>query len=286
MRKQETSTAFHILGSTAYWMASVRAMESARDDALFCDPWAGVLAGSEGQEWIEGRSPESVVPIVLRTRFFDDLLGRITSENGIRQVVLMAAGLDTRAFRLGWPDETRLHELDQPAVLAYKDEILGAAGARPACERHTIPADLTGPWQEDLVAAGFDPRQPSGWLLEGYLFYLPNETITRLLDEFVQLAAPGSWLGFDVMNSTTLTSPLTRHWVEMQAQLGAPWIGTLDDPVRFMAARGWTATLSQAGQPDANHSRWPFPVIPTTMPNIPHNWFVVAEKRPSVSQAT
>jgi methyltransferase (TIGR00027 family) len=272
------STEAHFLGSTAYWMASVRAMESARDDALFCDPWANDLAGAVGRQWIEGRSPESVVPIVLRTRFFDDLLRQMTRQGGIRQVVLMAAGLDTRAFRLDWPKETRLFELDQPEVLAYKDVILEAAGAQVACERHAISTDLTGPWQERQVAAGFDPRQPSGWLLEGFLFYLPSETIVRLLDEITELATSGSLVGFDVMNSTTLTSPLTRHWVEMQAELGAPWIGTLDDPVGFMAARGWTATVSQAGQPDANHGRWPFPVIPPAMPGIPHNWFVVAEK--------
>jgi methyltransferase (TIGR00027 family) len=273
------TTTSHFLGSTAHWMAGIRAMESAGEDALFCDPWASALAGPEGRQWIEGRSPESVAPIVLRTRFFDDLLQRITRENAIHQVVLPAAGLDTRAFRLSWPAGTHLYELDQPEVLAYKDEVLAAAGARPNCIRRTIPADLAGPWQESLLAAGFDREQPSGWLLEGFLFYLPSETIVHLLDLVARLAAPESWLGFDVMNSATLTSPLTRDWVDMQARLGAPWIGTLDDPVGFMAARGWTATLSQAGQPDANHGRWPFPVVPTTMPDFPHNWFVVAEKR-------
>jgi methyltransferase (TIGR00027 family) len=272
-------TAIQSLGSTAHWMASIRALESTRQDALFYDPWAGALAGSEGQAWIEGRSPESVAPIVLRTRFYDDMLLRITHENAIRQVVLLAAGLDTRAFRLSWPAGTHLYELDQPSVLAYKDEVLAAAGTRPNCVRHVIPADLTDPWQERLLAAGFDLQQPSGWLLEGFLFYLPSETIVRLLDDVARLPPAGSWVGFDVMNSTTMTSPLTRAWVDMQAQLGAPWLGTLDDPVGFMAARGWTATLSQAGQPDANHGRWPFPVIPTMMPNMPHNWFVVAEKQ-------
>jgi methyltransferase (TIGR00027 family) len=273
------STASQFLGSTAHWMASVRAMESAREDPLFRDPWAAALAGPEGQEWIEGRPPESVIPIVLRTRFFDDMLQRITLKNAIRQVVLLAAGLDTRAFRLSWPAETHLYELDQPAVLSYREEILAATGAKANCIRRAIPVDLTGSWQETLLAAGFDLQQPSGWLLEGFLFYLSSETIVHLLDEVTDLAAPHSWLGFDVMNSTTLTSPLTKHWLDMQAQLGAPWIGTLDDPAGFMAARGWAATLSQAGQPDANHGRWPFPVIPTTMPEFPHNWFVVAKKR-------
>jgi methyltransferase (TIGR00027 family) len=274
----EKVTPDHLLGSTARWTASVRAMESAREDRLFHDPWAAALAGKEGDEWIKQRSADSVAPIVLRTRFFDDFLQRITTQNGIRQVVLMAAGLDTRAFRLSWPDQTRLIELDHPSVLKYKEQVLGTAGAQPACVRQIIEVDLTDPWGEALTEAGFDPRQPSGWLLEGFLFYLSNQSITHILDEVTCLAAPGSWMGFDIMNSITLTSPLTRQWVEMQANLGASWIGTMDDPEGFLTRRGWKATLTQAGQADANHGRWPFPVIPTTMPDIPHNWFVTAQR--------
>jgi hypothetical protein len=84
-------------------------------------------------------------------------------------------------------------------------------------------------------------------------------------------------MGFDIINSTVLTSPWTRQWVEMQAKSGAPWIGTLDDPGGFLAARGWKATLTQAGANDANYGRWSYPVIPTTMPDMPHNWFVIAQ---------
>ena len=268
----------HLLGTTARWTAAVRAKESEREDRLFDDPWAAALAGKEGQEWMEQRPADSVIPIVLRTRFFDDWLRRITLQNAIRQVVLMAAGLDTRAFRLNWPEQTRLFELDQPAVLKYKEQLLHSAGAQPACTRQAVEADLTASWKEALVRTGFDPQQPSGWLLEGFLFYLSNEGLTRLLDEVTSLAAPGSWMGFDIINSAVLTSPWTRPWVEMQAQSGAPWIGTLDDPVGFLAARGWKTTLTQAGQPDANHGRWRLPVIPTMLPDMPHNWFVIAQK--------
>jgi hypothetical protein len=92
------------------------------------------------------------------------------------------------------------------------------------------------------------------------------------------LSVPGSWLGFDIINSLTLTSPYTRQWIEMQASSSAPWIGILDDLVGFLAARGWKTTLSQAGAPDANHGRWHLPVIPVTLPDMPHNWFVSARK--------
>jgi methyltransferase (TIGR00027 family) len=278
MHMADKLTSGQLLGSTARWTAGVRAGEHAREDRLFDDPWAAALAGEEGERWMEGRSADSVAPMVIRTRFFDDFLGGVCHQYAIRQVVLMAAGLDTRAFRLNWPSGTRLFELDQAPVLNYKEHILRSAGARPACERQTIQADLTGPWKEELIKAGFDPQQPSTWLLEGFLFYLSNASVTRILDEVTSLAAPGSWMGCDVINSTMLTSSWTRPWVEMQAKLGAPWIGTMDDPQGFLAARGWRANLTQAGAPDANYGRWPLPVIPTTMPDMPHNWFVTARK--------
>jgi methyltransferase (TIGR00027 family) len=269
------------LASTARWTASVRAMENAREDRLIEDPWALALAGEEGGAWIAARTPESVLPIVLRTRYFDEFLQRTTAQESIRQVVLMAAGLDTRAYRLRWPQGTRVYELDQPQVLQRKEAVLRAAGAVPACWRAAVEADLTRPWQEALVAAGFDVQQPSAWLLEGFLFYLATEVLTRILDEVACLAAPGSWLGFDVVNSALLTSDFARPWLEMQAQAGAPWMGTMDDPEGFMAARGWLASLTQAGAGDANHDRWPYPVFPVRMPGVPHNWFVLANKLPT-----
>ena len=278
LQTSEQPTAGASLGATAHWAAAVRALESKREDALFSDPWAAALAGEPGEAWIAQRSPESVVPMILRTRYFDDFLGRISKQEGLRQIVLVAAGLDTRAFRLAWPAKTRLFELDQPAVLSNKEQVLLAAGAKPTCERQAVSVDLTKDWQERLIEYGFDPQQPSGWLLEGLLFYLSNSHISTLLDVITSLAEPGSWIGFDIINSSVLTSPLTQKWVAMQAASGAPWIGSMDDPVSFLAERGWTASLSQAGASEANFGRWLLPVIPVGMPNMPHNWFVTAFK--------
>jgi methyltransferase (TIGR00027 family) len=271
-------TANRLLGETALWTASVRARESQREDRLFSDPWAAALAGEHGSTWIAQRSEEGTLPIVLRTRYFDDFLQRISSQHGIRQIVLMAAGLDTRAFRLNWPQGTRIFELDQPEVLNYKEEIINSIGARPTCERQVIKKDLTESWKEALTLNGFDPLERTCWLLEGFLFYLPNETVIQLIRDVNDLAASECWLGFDIINGAVLTSPWTKAWVDMQAQSGAPWIGTLDDPESFLASLGWTATLTQAGQADANYGRWTLPVIPTKMPNMPHNWFVSAQK--------
>jgi methyltransferase (TIGR00027 family) len=266
------------LEATARWTAAARAAESAREDRLFRDPWAAALAGPEGRAWLEQRPPDSLLLMILRTRYFDDWLQGVLGSGVIRQIVLVAAGLDTRAFRLPWPKTARCFEIDRPAVLRYKEAILDGAGARPQCVRRTVEADLTRPWADKLLAAGFDPGEPSGWLLEGLLFYLSCDDMTRLLDAVTGLASVGSMLGFDIVNGPMLTSPWTRAWVDMQSEAGAPWIGTMDDPVGFLAARGWRAVLTQAGQPDADHGRWTLPVIPTTMPEMPHNWFVTAER--------
>jgi methyltransferase (TIGR00027 family) len=274
----QLSSGADVLGETARWTAAVRAQETQREDALVRDPWAAALAGEEGQAWLAARPPGSTTPIVLRTRYFDDFLARATAA-GLRQVVLLAAGLDTRAYRLPWPQGTILYEIDQAPVLRHKEAILAAADAQPTCERHTVAADLTEPWAAKLVAAGFRSQEPACYLAEGFLFYLPTEQVAQILDAAARWAAWGSWLGFDIINSLMLTSPITRPWIDMQAQAGAPWVGVLDDPVAFLAARGWEASLSQAGEPDAHHGRWALPVIPVTRPDMPHNWFVTAQKR-------
>jgi len=266
------------LGATAYWTASVRAMENARAEPLFNDSWAAALAGEVGAAWIAGRTVESVVPIVLRTRFFDDWLRHIVAGDALHQVVLLAAGLDTRAYRLDWPAGTWIYEVDQPVVLQHKTQVLADAGAQPTCRRTAIAADLAGDWEKKLVAAGFEVRSPAVWLLEGFLLYLTSEQLLRILDQVADLAAPGSWIGFDIANGAMLTHPLTQSWVQMQAHSGAPWIGTLDDPVGYLAARGWQTTLTQAGEPDVNYGRWPYPVFPVGAAELPHNWLVTAQK--------
>lgn len=268
-----------MLEATARWTAAVRALETAREDALFNDPFAAALAGDTGRAWLAERTPESVLPIVLRTRYYDDWLTGVLAAGVIDQVVLPAAGLDTRPFRLAIPAGVRWFELDRPGVLEAKATVLEEAGAVARCERIAVAADLAGPWAEALVAAGFEPGRPAAWLLEGFLFYLHPEVITSVLGTVTRLADPGSMLGFDIVNAAVLTSPWTRPWVDMQAAAGAPWLGTMDDPVGALAGLGWTASLTQAGQPDASHGRWTLPVLPTLMPDMPHNWLVTATRR-------
>ena len=144
---------------TAVGVAALRAYESSRPDRLFEDPYAAAFAEAgraalPRTEDGHARLGALMYPqVVVRTRFFDDyLLG-----GGCTQVVLLAAGLDARAFRLAWPPGTRLFELDLPEVLAFKDDVLAAHGATPACERVVVPADLREDWATALREAGFDP---------------------------------------------------------------------------------------------------------------------------------
>lgn len=267
------------LGLTSRWTAGVRARESQREERLFNDPWAALLAGELGAEWAEHQAGDNGISIIVRTRFFDDFLQRVVHEHAIRQVVLLATGMDTRAFRLSWPEKTRFFEFDQPQVLDYKEEILQAAGAQPRCERHTLKVDLRKPWGEALINSGFEQHQPAVWLLEGFLHYLPSEGVARVLEDVTQLAVSGSWLGFDTINSDMLTSQWTRQWVEGLADLGTPWLSTIDEPEAVLAKLGWNATAIQPGEKEANYGRWPYPSLPRTIPNMPRSWFVTAQKQ-------
>jgi methyltransferase (TIGR00027 family) len=268
------------LAATARWTAAARAVETSRQDALFDDPWAAGLAGEQGRRWAEGRAPEGLAPMIVRTRYFDDFLLRATTGGGATQVVLLGAGLDTRALRLAWPAGTSVFEVDQPEVIHQKEEVLGGAGASARCARLVrLCTDLSGDsWPDQLVGAGFDPHAPAAWLAEGFLFYLDAEAIAALLGRVSGLAAPGSVLGFDIPDRAVFTHPVTRPWIEMQAAADAPWIGTIDDPEAYLAALGWEATLSQCGAADAHYGRWPLPVDSTAARGLPHHWLVTARK--------
>lgn len=266
--------------STACWIAAVRARESEHADGLFHDPWAALLAGEEGPAWRQratGGKEENEVGLAIRTRFFDDFLLDVTSEHAVRQVVIAAAGMDTRAFRLSWPPQTHLFELDLPQIFVRKEPLLSNAGAIPTCQRHVVPVDLSAAsWVDALQQAGFDPGQRVVWLLEGLLFYLPAEVVTALFERITALSVPGSWLGCELKNTEMLTSSQTRSWIELLAREGAAWISSIDEPEAFLAERGWRATVVQPGEEGAQFGRWPFPVIPRSVPGVPRTFFVTS----------
>ena len=248
--------------------AAARARESARPDRLFEDPWAEVLAGSAGCAFLE-RQDEVLPPtpiFVVRHRFFDDFLLR-SSDQEINQVVLIAAGLDTRAYRLKWPAGVRIYELDQPDVLAYKQAVLDQAGASPNCERRAVPTDLREDWATDLVAAGFERSKPTAWLAEGLLFYLPESAVGSLLSSTATLSAQGSVLGTDTMSATMLASEERRAWVRLYAESGAPFVFGTDHPADLLIAHGWQPKIHIAREIGEQLGRpWPIPPQPGQPP--------------------
>ncbi len=113
---------------------------------------------------------------------------------GLTQVVVLAAALDDRAYRLPWPTSTVVYELDKSDVLAFKNKVARRAALPPATRLVTVPADLTGDWRSPLRATGFTPNRPTLWLLEGILGYPGPAQADRLLAEVSRVSAPGSRL--------------------------------------------------------------------------------------------
>jgi methyltransferase (TIGR00027 family) len=258
--------------------AAARARESARPDRLFDDPFAGVLADDEGVAFLEEQ--ESLVaggapPIfVVRHRFFDDFLIAQTS-GGIRQVVLVAAGLDTRAFRLAWPTGVDVYELDQPDVLAYKQVRLDEVGATATCQRRVVPVDLTHEWDAALCVSGYRSSEPAVWLAEGLLFYLPEPVVDSLLETAAALSPPGSSLGTDTMSSTMLASSARQHWVRFYRDAGAPFVFGTDQPSELLARHGWRPTIHLAPELAAQYGRsW----RPAPTPGPPLGAIITAER--------
>ena len=269
--------------------AAARARETARPDRLFEDPWAAALAGEEGVALLKrleaaARPADATGPsdnpyIAIRTRAFDDILLADAAEGGLRQLVVVAAGLDTRAYRLDWPAGTRLYELDRPDVLAAKQRVMDAAGAVPRCARHAVGVDLGAPWTDALAASGFDRAVPSAWLVEGLFPYLDDATARAVVAQTAAMAAPGSRLAADIIGRGFLESPWTRDYLKALEREGAPWRSGTDDPEGFFATVGWEATVRQPGEDGANFGRWPFPVFPRNTPGVPQSYLVTAVRK-------
>ena len=229
----------------------------------------------ESTAWSEG---PGLYP-VIRTRFFDDFLLDSCGRLGVRQVVLAAAGLDTRAFRLDWPSRTRLYELDLPEVLDAKEDVIEEAGAKPNCERQTVRVDLReSTWPEALLVSGYRPQKPSVWLIEGLLYYLTRTAVYGLLEKVGRLMDTGSLLGLDVMNRGLFFSILAWPLQAPLARLGAPGRFGTNNPERLMSRHGWEADVTQPGEEGANFGRWPKPMLPREMPTLPRSFLVRARR--------
>jgi methyltransferase (TIGR00027 family) len=238
------------VSETALGAAEMRAEESHRADRLFDDPYASAFVAAAPPLFPDLPSldddPELAAlkdafhaGIAIRTRFYDDFLVAACAA-GCRQVVILAAGLDTRAFRLDWPAETRVFELDLPNLFAFKESVLTQQHATPKCTRRVVAVDLRDDWPTQLVAAGFEPDLPSAWTAEGLLAYLSNDDAARLLTSIGDQSATGSELSFeydDFAADSTLSQVRAMPGMEEVASL---WEGGLAEPPGdWLRSRGW-----------------------------------------------
>ncbi|MCV7258483.1 class I SAM-dependent methyltransferase [Mycobacterium shimoidei] len=198
------------VGQTALFVATARALEAQKPDPLVVDPFAEVFCRAAGGQWadvLDGKAPEHQLKTAdfgeafvnfqaARTKYFDDYFGRAV-DAGVRQVVILAAGLDSRAYRLSWPAGTTIFELDQPAVLDFKREVLTDLGATPHAERREVAVDLRDDWPQALRDNGFDPAKPSAWLAEGLVIYLPAHAQHQLYTGIDGLAGSGSHVAIE-----------------------------------------------------------------------------------------
>lgn len=227
----------------------MRALETEREDALFRDPLARAFAAAGGlwpaapprpddDEAARRRRLAISFSIVIRTKFLDDLLERAAA-SGVRQVVLLGAGMDSRAFRVDWPKGTRLFEVDTAAPLDFKASVLRQEQAVARCERITIPVDLRADWPSALAAAGHDPAAPTAWIAEGLLIYLPEDAVELLLARISTQSASGSRMGL-TLGSRGVIERFGADAVPGSA--ASLWVSEApDDPVAWLAQHGWEA---------------------------------------------
>ncbi len=193
------------VGATALFVATARALEAQEPDPLAVDPYAEVFCraiGGRAADVLDGKVTDHELNTDdfgrhfvnfqgARTRYFDEYFRR-AADAGVRQVVILAAGLDSRAYRLTWPDGTTIFELDRPQVLDFKREVLASQGAQPRAERREIAIDLREDWPQALRDNGFDATKRSAWIAEGLLIYLPADAEEQLFTGIDSLSAPGS----------------------------------------------------------------------------------------------
>lgn len=259
------------VGSTAVMVAAARAAETDREDALIRDPYARVLVEGAGTgiwefllddqmaDKIASADPEAAAMYehmgnyqAVRTHFFDEFFAAAT-EAGIAQVVILASGLDSRAYRLPWPAGTTVFEIDQPKVLEYKSATLSEHAAEPSADRREVPIDLRQDWPTALRDAGFDPSAPTAWLAEGLLMYLPGEAQDRLFDQITELSAPDSRIAVETMGvvSGERREEMREKFEKFAEQLGFEQALNVqelmyEDPdradvVEWLTAHGWAA---------------------------------------------
>jgi methyltransferase (TIGR00027 family) len=256
------------VGATATMVAAARALATTDANPLISDPFAAPLVRAVGIDFFtsvvdgeisppptnggDGRRPElqqETDSLAVRTRFFDEFFTEATTA-GIGQAVILAAGLDARAYRLAWPPRNVIYEVDQPKVIEFKTQTMSRLGATPTTERRTVSIDLREDWPTALRHSGFDNTKPAAWSAEGLLMYLPAEAQDRLFDHITALSAPGSRLATEYYPDTGATmgeraQALHDQWASLGCTVdfsGLFYEGERNDVVDYLSDRGWQVT--------------------------------------------
>ncbi|WP_216900251.1 class I SAM-dependent methyltransferase [Nocardia alni] len=246
------------VGRTALGVAAFRALESERADPLIHDEFARWFVEAAGEQHFisllndpSALSGQDFFPRMMgpRTRFFDEYFVGAAAQ-GVRQAVILAAGLDARAHRLDWPSGTTVYEIDRDTVLDFKDRVLTEHAASPKADRRTVAVDLRDDWPAALIAAGFDAATPTAWSAEGLLSYLPGAAQDALFERIDTLSAPGSRLASH--NAPNVSGELREKIRQFMESRGhrAPWGDDMprdlwydddrNDPVQWLTEHGWT----------------------------------------------
>ena len=293
------------VGSTAVMVAAGRASETASANPLISDPYARLLVAGAGTGIWDMLLDETLVDKVgaidpeiaamylmmrnyqaVRTHFFDAYFDAAV-QSGIRQVVILASGLDSRAYRLNWPDGTTIYEIDQPKVLAYKEQTLAANGVTPLAERRSVAVDLRQDWPAALTAAGFDPAAPTAWLAEGLVMYLPADGQDRLFEQVTALSSPGSWIAVETATNRRPDDRREQMWErfkKISEELGITQTVNIQDLIyqdenraevrTWFDEHGWRATSQSSRAEMQRLNRWV--EVPTSEEDDSYSEFVTA----------
>ncbi len=251
------------VGATATMVAAARALATEDTDPIINDPFAAPLVRAVGIEFFTRVVDGDIEPsdagvdgtaelqtetdsLAVRTRFFDEFFTDAAAA-GIEQSVILAAGLDSRAYRLNWPAGSIVYEVDQPQVVAFKTETMAALGAEPTAQRRTVSIDLREDWPAALRESGFDDTRPSAWSAEGLLMYLPPEAQDRLFDHITALSAPGSRIATDYHpdNGSTMAErgkAMSDRWANIGCDVdlsGLFYEGDRNNVADYLNERGW-----------------------------------------------
>ncbi len=283
------------VGYTALLVAGWRAVHTASPHPLAADQYAGLFITASGDPYLTGLLADppatedaTVFPRLygVQTRFFDEFFTSAVDQ-GIRQAVILAAGLDSRAYRLTWPAGTTVFEVDQPKVLEFKARVLAAHGAHPNARRREVATDLREDWPEALTAAGFDPEQPAAWSMEGVLPYLTGAAQDALFARVDELSAPGSRLAVGALGSSFEPDQLAALEAEhpglaMSGDVDFSALTYGDDsktkPTAWLTRHGW-AVHNPGASPDlqAGYGHTP-PEVDVKVDALMHSEYLIATR--------